>query len=64
MVVSVFGFSDILNGSAGSKPERQPKAPYSPECVEGLFSEVRLKRVLRSSLHASNDKQPQEYAIW
>src|SRR5215210_6944522 len=28
--------------------------PYSPECVEGVFSEVRLLGILRSSLPASN----------
>ena len=30
-------------------------APYSPECVEGGFSEVRLMRVLRSSPLAKQD---------
>ena len=38
---------------------------YSPECVEGLFSEVGLTLygVLKSSLSASNSKQRQRYAV-
>ena len=37
---------------------------YSPECVEGGFSEVgfRPNGVLRSSPHTSNSKQHQIYA--
>src|SRR5919112_1945440 len=37
---------------------------YSPECVEGVFSEVELPLygVLRSSPHTSNSKQHQIYA--
>ena len=38
---------------------------YSPECVEGEFCEVELPLygVLRSSLHPSNHKQQQRYAV-
>jgi len=37
---------------------------YSPECVEGVFSEVRMYGVLRNSSHASNHKQRKIYAVW
>jgi len=37
---------------------------YSPECVEGKFSEVRFEGVLRSSPHLAPLKQQQEYARW
>ena len=38
---------------AGPYPSGPSSCPYSPECVEGVFSEVRRSRVLRSSHPAS-----------
>ena len=41
------------------RPVERPRGAYSPTFGEGVFSEVRLNGVLRSSLPASNAKQHQ-----
>jgi hypothetical protein len=41
----------------GHKLPRAPKRPYSPSCLEGAFSEVRLYRVLRSSALPARNTQ-------
>ncbi len=42
----------------------RPAVPYSPECLEGRFSELRAEGVLRSPRLLATPKQPQRSLIW
>ena len=43
---------------------KEPSGTYSPEYLEGLFSEVRISGFLRSSLPLVYAHRTQRYTLW